>query len=100
MSWQEIVQRRIQQHANGEYTVRELFPLLASLTPPDGAAELVQLIPGELSESFGDWVKAYPLEGGIKIRDGEDLPQLVIERLKSEVSRVACQRRTVDQKDR
>ena len=100
MSWQERVRRRIQQHYDGEYTVRELFPLLASLIPPDGAAELVQLIPREFSESFRAWVEAYPLEGGIKVRDGEELPKLVVESLKTEVSRVACQRSTIDQKDR
>jgi hypothetical protein len=68
------INRLLEQHEQGVYTLRELFPRLVKNTPLDHLAYLEQCLPSEMWKNFVTWIQDYPLEGGVQIRCDESLP--------------------------
>ncbi|MFT5525238.1 MAG: hypothetical protein ACI9HK_003205 [Pirellulaceae bacterium] len=73
------IRRLVKRHEQCVYTLRELLPLLVKRTPQENLADLKTCLPGEIWAPFVKWIQDYPLDGGIQIRDGEELP---IEKIK------------------
>lgn len=63
------ISRLFEKYRDGLYTLRELLPMLVQSIPEGKEADLVAFLPVEFLEPFKQWVMAYPLEGGVKIRD-------------------------------
>lgn len=70
----EGVKRVLQLHGQGVYTLRELLPLIAEHLPEDQLSQVKASVPAEIWNNFAMWVRDYPTEGGIQIRDGVRLP--------------------------
>ena len=67
------ISRLIRRYQQGAYTLRELLPLVVKHTPHERLVELKGALPGEIWTTFVKWIQDYPLDGGIQIRDHEDL---------------------------
>jgi hypothetical protein len=86
MNFPNRIDQLLRKYRDGLYTLRELLPMLVQSTPEGKEADLVKMLPLEVLEPFKQWVKDYPLEGGIKIRDSaEELSIAVIVTLKQTV---------------
>jgi hypothetical protein len=72
MAFADTIRAVIKKQEDGIYTVRELFPLLVKRTLPGDALDLLLLLPPEIRSAFESWVRQYPLEGGMQIRDSEE----------------------------
>ena len=67
----------IELHEGGVFTLRELLPLLVDRTSVEDL-HLLRDLPERIHRPFVEWVRDYPLEGGIQIRDE---PNLSVEKL-------------------
>jgi hypothetical protein len=86
MSYYRTITDLLKKYHSGVYTTVELYPLLVRNTPESKVLDLLRILPAEILLPFKDWLIAYPLEGGIQIRDRpEPLPLSLIRKLREAV---------------